>query len=479
MRTCYILGAWLLLLAAPIHAQTFFSAVLTPEQETSTVTSNGYGTAALALTDAGLQFVITVDGLTGPIQAAHFHQAAPGSDGPVVRTLTFEGNTASGTWTATDAEPLTDELITALLLGQLYINIHTAQYPAGEIRGQVRLSGGTALRATLTPEQEPDGVTSNGGGTAHMTLTEAGLAYQITVTGLTGPIQAAHFHYGAAGASGPVVHGITFNGNTAAGVWTDLPDSLIVALLLGQLYINIHTAQYPAGEIRGQVYPSNGIGAVVSLDPTQETGAVTSNGRGTAFLALTEAGLVFHITVSGLTGPVQAAHFHQAPAGQDGPVVRTLTFNGNTASGVWRPTDPEPLTDELIQELLAGNIYLNVHTAQYPAGEIRGQVQPGQLVLTALESLEGEPPATLTLAPNYPNPFRDRTTITFALPQATRATLTVYNLLGQRVATLVDGLLPAGHYQVVFDAADLPAGLYQYRLETPHGSLSRTFMHLR
>ncbi|MDQ7040404.1 MAG: CHRD domain-containing protein [Rhodothermus sp.] len=479
MRMCYTLGTWLLLLATPVHAQTFFSAILTPEQATGTVTSDGYGTAALALTDEGLQFVITVDGLTGPIQAAHFHQAPAGQDGPVVRTLTFNGNTASGVWRPTDAEPLTDELITALLLGHLYINIHTAQYPAGEIRGQVRLSSGTALHADLTPDQETDNVTSAARGTASLTLTGAGLAYQVSVEGLTGPIQAAHFHYGAAGVSGPVVHGITFSNNTAAGVWTDLPDSLIVALLLGRLYLNIHTAQYPAGEIRGQVYPSSGVGAVVSLDPMQETGTVTSNGRGTAFLALTEAGLVFHITVSGLTGPIQAAHFHQAPAGQDGPVVRTLTFDGNTASGVWRPTDAEPLTDELIRELLAGNIYLNIHTAQYPAGEIRGQIRPGQLVLTAVKSLTGELPATLTLAPNYPNPFRDRTTITFALPQATRATLTVYNLLGQRVATLVDGLLPAGHYQVVFDAADLPAGLYQYRLETPHGSLSRTFMHLR
>lgn len=133
----------------------------------------------------------------------------------------------------------------------------------------------------------------------------------------------------------------------------------------------------------------------------------------------------------------------------------------------------------LIRELLAGNIYINVHTAQYPAGEIRGQVRPGQLVLTALESLQGEPPTTLMLAPNYPNPFRDRTTITFALPQATRTTLAVYNLLGQRVTTLVNGFLPAGRYQIVFDAASLPAGLYQYRLETPYGNQSRTLMHLR
>lgn len=185
------------------------------------------------------------------------------------------------------------------------------------------------------------------------------------------------------------------------------------------------------------------------------------------------------ITVDGLTGPIQAAPFHQAAPGSDGLVVRTITFEGNTASGTWTATDAQPLTAELITALLLGEIYINIHTAQYPAGEIRGQIRPGQLVLTVLESLEGEPPATLTLAPNYPNPFRDRTTITFALPRATRATLAVYNLLGQRVATLVDGFLPAGRFQVVFDASSLPAGLYQYRLETPRRHLSRTLMHLR
>ncbi len=331
----------------------------------------------------------------------------------------------------------------------------------------------TFLSASLTPEQETLEVTSNGAGTAALMLTNEGLQYVITVDGLTGPVRAGHFHYGAAGVDGPVVHPISFDGNVASGVWTNIPDSLIVALLTGNIYINIHTDAYSGGEIRGQVTLAGGISAAIELDPSQETGEVTSSGHGTAFFALTEYGLVYHITVTGLTGPVQYAHFHNAPAGQDGPVVQEIPFQGNKASGVWR------LSDDLIRELLAGNIHLNVHTGQYPGGEIRGQIRPRQLVLTAIQPTEGEPPAFLELYPNYPNPFRGSTTITFGLPQAMRATLVVYNLLGQRVATLVDGQLPAGRYQIVFDASALPAGLYQYRLETPYGNQSRTLMHLR
>ncbi|GBD00599.1 hypothetical protein HRbin18_00309 [bacterium HR18] len=482
MQTPYTILSGLLVMllaAAPLQAQTFFTAILTPDQETSSVTSSGRGTAAMALTEEGLQFIVTVEGLTGLIQAAHFHRAPAGQDGPVVRAIPFEGSTAQGVWRPTDAQPLTDELIQALLAGELYVNVHTAQYPAGEIRGQIRLASGTALRARLTPSQESHDVMSNGYGVAELTFTPAGLVYHITVVDLSGPVQAAHFHYGAAGVDGPVVHPISFSGNQASGVWTNLPDSLIVALLTGHLYLNVHTTQYPAGEIRGQVELAEGISAAVLLDPSQETSSVTSSGRGTAFLTLTEAGLVYHITVSDLTGPVQAAHFHRAPAGQDGPVVRAIPFEGSTAQGVWRPTDAQPLTDELIQALLAGELYVNVHTAQYPAGEIRGQIRPRQLVLTSIEPVEGTPPTLLELHPNYPNPFREKTTITFALPQTMPATLAIYNLLGQRIVTLVDGQLPAGRYEVVFEASTLPAGLYQYRLETPQGIQSRTLMHLR
>jgi len=73
-------------------------------------------------------------------------------------------------------------------------------------------------------------------------------------------------------------------------------------------------------------------------------------------------------------------------------------------------------------------------------------------------------PATLTLAANYPNPFNPTTNIQFALPAPGDATLTVYNMLGNPIATLVDGNLPAGTHTVQFNASDLPSGVYYYSL---------------
>ena len=75
---------------------------------------------------------------------------------------------------------------------------------------------------------------------------------------------------------------------------------------------------------------------------------------------------------------ISAAHFHNAPIGANGGVVRDLgaDFSGNTASGIWTSMDAQPLTDALLKELLSGNLYVNVHTAANPGGEIRGQVVP-------------------------------------------------------------------------------------------------------
>ena len=77
---------------------------------------------------------------------------------------------------------------------------------------------------------------------------------------------------------------------------------------------------------------------------------------------------------------------------------------------------------------------------------------------------DGEVPVEVTLGQNYPNPFNPVTSISYSLPKAGHIDLAVYDMTGKMVAQLVDGMTPAGHHAVSFDAGHLPSGVYTYVL---------------
>ena len=84
-------------------------------------------------------------------------------------------------------------------------------------------------------------------------------------------------------------------------------------------------------------------------------------------------------------------------------------------------------------------------------------------MLTGTELLTGIPD-TYELSQNYPNPFNPATIIEFALPEAVEVQLSVYDILGRHLTTLVDDLLQAGYHEVTFDAGHLASGVYIYRI---------------
>ncbi|MDF1611783.1 putative Ig domain-containing protein [Stygiobacter electus] len=76
-----------------------------------------------------------------------------------------------------------------------------------------------------------------------------------------------------------------------------------------------------------------------------------------------------------------------------------------------------------------------------------------------------EIPASFELYQNYPNPFNPTTSIKFGLPKESHVRLSVYTILGQEVATLVNNVMSAGYHTVNFDASNLPSGMYIYKID--------------
>jgi hypothetical protein len=95
---------------------------------------------------------------------------------------------------------------------------------------------------------------------------------------------------------------------------------------------------------------------------------------------------------------------------------------------------------------------------------IQSALDAGTTTITGVGEAGGSLPVKFQLQQNYPNPFNPTTQITFDLPKAGNVTLTVYNALGQEVATLVNGALPVGSHSVTFNAKNLASGVYFYRL---------------
>ena len=124
-------------------------------------------------------------------------------------------------------------------------------------------------------------------------------------------------------------------------------------------------------------------------------------------------------------------------------------------------------------------VYLdNLFSKQSPSDEWQELHPMGAGTVTGVEEGPGLP-TVFKLYQNHPNPFNPATTITFDLPKDTFVSLGVYNLLGEEVARVVKGFLPAGKHRVLWDAANFPSGIYFARLTDGRLSATKRMILLR
>jgi hypothetical protein len=151
----------------------------------------------------------------------------------------------------------------------------------------------------------------------------------------------------------------------------------------------------------------------------------------------------------------------------DGGLVDVLTYSDDAP---W-PTeaDGDGSTLELINSTsdntLAASWMASVRLGGTPGWE-------NGTIPTSNEN-ELESPNSFALDQNYPNPFNPSTNISFRLPSSVKVNLTVYNMLGQKVKTLIDGNLNSGTHTIQFNAGNLSSGVYLYQLRTPTTSLTQ------
>lgn len=143
------------------HEGQEFMAQLTPDQEPMEVESNATGDAHIQFSEDGmsLEFTVNAYDLENTL-AGHFHSGAPGENGPVEVALfendepmDYNGEVATGTVTAEDlaGDMNWEEFTKAMVAGNIYVNLHTEQYPDGEIRGQVMMGDEMPTTASNGP----------------------------------------------------------------------------------------------------------------------------------------------------------------------------------------------------------------------------------------------------------------------------------------------------------------------------------------
>ena len=363
------LSRWIAALAAMLIAATALAhntefrrvCLLTGTQEVPPNASgaDGCGTIIIDPINNKITYRLVVTNLAGVETAATINgPAVPGANGPVLFALPL-GAAKSGVITYPQSQ---EDLI---LSGKMYVNIATTAFPAGEVRGQI-----VTHVASIDGVQEvpANGSIARGFGLFWFDNVANTMDYYIAYGGLSSAETMAHLHgYASFGANAGIKHTLPA-GNLKSGTWT-FSDADEENLFNGLAYVNIHSTNFPGGEIRGQI-----VSTVVPIDASQEVPPVPSGAIGAGFIALdfTNNVMSYDIRYANLSSGETASHIH----GYGGPtqnagIKHTLPL-GSRKLGGW--TYGAVQSDENL--IKAGLTYINIKSSNFPGGELRGQIKP-------------------------------------------------------------------------------------------------------
>ncbi len=198
----------------------------------------------------------------------------------------------------------------------------------------------------------------------------------ITIDGLTATL--AHIHRGFAGVNGPVIVDFEADPNDPAR-WNAVADGMLSPedvdnLLAGALYVNVHSAAHPAGEIRGQLQPENITVLYSPMSHDQVVPAAPDPASGTiaATVDSDASTATIHAVTSELVDPT-AAHVHSAAAGSNATATLFELTQAENDPNHWQ-IEQQAITSEQRTAFDANEWYVDVHTTGLPDGALRGQI---------------------------------------------------------------------------------------------------------
>ena len=268
----------------------------------------------------------------------------------------------------------------------------------------------TFTNLSVSSAQEVPVVSSNATGTVTVKYEKNSnkLNYTINYSGITPT--SMHFHKGALGVSGAVEKEVAAPYSSGMTGTLTLTDAQETDFLAGLWYLNIHSAAFAGGEIRGQIVaiaPEFVSFNNIKVTPNQEVPTNNSAASGSLNVSYEKKSnlLVYTLSYTGVTPT--GMHFHKGAIGVSGAVEKEIAApfsNGMTGSMT--------LTDAQETDLLGGLWYVNIHSAAFLVGEIRGQVVPSNVVVLANVAINGrqEIPFTTSTATGMFNGSYDKTT---------------------------------------------------------------------
>ena len=328
--------------------------------------ATGTGSFSLDATRTMLRYELThtVEAPTG----AHLHLGIAGESGEVMLSLAASPGVLSGT------VPVTAEQARLIESGRVYVDIHSAEHPDGEIRGQVVLPGEIVYVARLSADQvnPPTDSTSEGLGAFLVDGTTRRMRFVVNVEGMPAAPTTLFIGMGPAGVDGPMALDLADPKTPPAAALSGARSLVSTENLdLGRWYVDVRSARFPRGEVRGQILRPGQELYLARMSGEESVPPVSTQATGTVSLIVDSDRdrVIYDVALANIAAT--GALLGEGAVGASGATLLPFEPRGSSFRAM-RMLTPD---STLLASLASGGVYASASSAMFPGGEIRGQMR--------------------------------------------------------------------------------------------------------